>query len=76
MGAFGDLVSNAVDAYSGKPKGTSLDTFLDKFSNTAGKYVDELDPLGTFEVSFKFYPSLTAKELSKRGKQSAFGRVG
>jgi hypothetical protein len=74
MGALGDLVSNAVDAYSGTSSGTTLQSFLDKFSSSSGRYVDTLDPLGTFDVRFRFHPTLTAAEIAKKGG-SALGRV-
>jgi hypothetical protein len=75
MGFLGDVVGNAVDAYKGGPSQTGLQTFLGKFSSPGGAYVDTLDPLGTFDVRFKFYPSLSLKELKKKGKQSTFSRV-
>jgi len=75
MSAIGDLIGNAVDAYSGKSSGTTLQSFLDKFTNSQGRYVDTLDPLGTFDVRFRFHPTLTAKELAGKS-DSAWGRVG
>lgn len=75
MSAIGDMVSNAVDAYKGSPSGTTLQSFLDKFTNSAGRYVDTLDPLGTFDVRFRFHPTLTAAELAGKS-DSAWGRVG
>jgi len=76
MGALGDMVSNAVDAAAGKSGGTNLQTFLDKFSSAGGRWVDTLDPLSTFDVKFKFFPSLTAKELAEQKPSGLLGRVG
>lgn len=77
MGLLGDIAGNAVNAYNsddGAVTKTDLQTFLNKFSSSAGRYVDIIDPLGTFDVQFKFYPTLSLDELSKQGKPSAFGR--
>lgn len=74
MGALGDIVSDAIDAYSGKSSGTTLQSFLDKFSSSTGRYVDALDPLGTFDVRFRFHPTLTAAEIAKKGG-TGLGRV-
>lgn len=57
MGALGDMVSNAVDAATGKKHGTTLNEFLAKFSSAEGVYVNTIDPVHTFDVEFKFYPN-------------------
>lgn len=57
MGALGDMVSNAVDAATGKKRGTTLNEFLAKFSSAEGTYVNTIDPVHTFDVEFKFYPN-------------------
>lgn len=63
-----------MDAYKGKKSsdGTTLKDFLDKFGSTKGRYVDTLDPLTTFEVKFKFFPSI---EAEKPKKADAWSRV-
>jgi hypothetical protein len=51
---LGDLVNNIV----GKETGTNLDQFLNKFGSSAGKYVDTINPLATFDIQMKFYPTI------------------
>ena len=66
MGLLSDIAGNAMQAYSSGKGGTTktdLQTFLNKFTSSAGRYVETIDPLGTFEVQFKFYPTLSLKEL-------------
>ena len=66
MGVLGDAVGNAINAYTGNSSGTNLESFLSKFSNSKGRYVDTIDPLGTFDVKFKFYPTAKAtKDVDK-----------
>ena len=60
MGVLGNTVGNAINAYTGNSSGTNLESFLSKFSNSKGRYVDTIDPLGTFDVKFKFYPTVKA----------------
>jgi len=62
MGAIGNAINSAVDAVSGSSSGTTLQNFLSKFSSSEGKWVDRLDPLATFDVTFKFYPTLGSAE--------------
>ena len=57
MGALGDMASKAVDAVTGKKRGTTLNEFLAKFSSAEGTYVNTIDPVHTFDVEFKFYPN-------------------
>ena len=59
MGVLGTAASKAVDAATGATHGTTLEEFLSKFSSTAGVFVDTIDPLHTFEVEFKFFPTET-----------------
>lgn len=73
MAGLGDMVGNAVNAYGGGSTGTSLQTFLDKFSNTAGRYVDTIDPLGLFDVQFHFHPGDKPHEIKD---DDALKRVG
>lgn len=79
MGLLSDIAGNAVKAYNsedGAATRTDLQTFLGKFSSSANRYVETIDPLGTFDVQFKFYPSLTLKELKDQKKPSKWSRVG
>ena len=57
MGALGGIINNAVDAAVGKSSGTTLQDFLSNFSSSEGIWAKQIDPLATFDVSFKFYPS-------------------
>ena len=77
MGLLSDIAGNAVKAYNSDDNATTktdLQTFLNKFSSSASRYVETIDPLGTFEVQFKFYPTLSLDELKDQKKPSAFDR--
>ena len=53
MGLLSDIAGNAVNAYNSDDSSvtkTDLQTFLNKFSSSANRYVETLDPLGTFDV--------------------------
>ena len=54
MGFLSDTVGNAINAHKAKKEGsvtrTDLQTFLGKFGSSAGRYVETIDPLGTFDV--------------------------
>ena len=79
MGLLSDIAGNAVKAYNSDNNvvtKTDLQTFLSKFSSSTGRYVETIDPLGTFDVQFKFYPTLSLDELNKQGKPSKWGKVG
>ena len=54
---LGDVIGKAVDAYTGNSSGTTLEDFLTKFTPSGGAYVNTIDPLNTFEVSFTFFPN-------------------
>lgn len=60
MGVLDTAASKAVDAATGATHGTTLEEFLSKFSSKAGVFVDTIDPLHTFEVEFKFFPTDSA----------------
>lgn len=63
---LGSVITNAVLGNGG----TTLETFLTKFSSSAGVFVDTIDPLHTFDVSLKFYPSSKdAQEEKSLGKE-------
>ena len=73
MGFLGDAVGNAVNAANNNGNDvtrTDLQTFLGKFSSSAGRYVETIDPLGTFDVQFKFYPTISKDEVKKQSKAS------
>lgn len=53
---LGDVIGKAVDAVTGNSSGTTLEDFLTKFTPSGGSYVNTIDPLHTFEVSFTFHP--------------------
>lgn len=78
MGFLSDVVDNAVNAAKNNGNDvtkTDLQTFLNKFSSSAGRYIDTIDPLATFDVQFKFYPTLSLDELKNQKKPSTFSRV-
>ena len=79
MGLLSDIAGNAVKAYNSDSNATTktdLQTFLNKFSSSANRYIETIDPLGTFEVQFKFYPTLSLKELKDQKKPSKWEKVG
>lgn len=63
MGALASMVGNLVNTATESYSGTTLDDFLAKFSDGGGKYVNTLDPLGTFDVTVEFHPSIQAADL-------------
>lgn len=66
MGALGNIINNAVDAAVGKSSGTNLQDFLSHFSSSEGIWIKQIDPIATFDLSFKFYPTMEqSKEDSK-----------
>lgn len=54
------IVSDAATSAFGiqSNRNTRLQDFLSKFSDNSGKAVNQLNPLNTFEVNFKFEPTL------------------
>lgn len=58
MGALGNIINGAVGAAAGKNSGTNLQDFLSHFSSSDGIWAKQIDPLATFDVSIKFYPTL------------------
>lgn len=55
-----NIVSDAATSAFGiqSNRNTRLQDFLTKFSDNSGKAVNQLNPLNTFEVNFKFEPTL------------------
>lgn len=74
MSALGGVINSVIDAATGKTSGTTLDSFLSKFGSSAGKHVDTINPLATFEVSFAFEPTSGSK--STFGVLDALGTAG
>lgn len=56
MSAIGNVIGNVVGSAFGGSSGTTLQDFLSKFSSSEGKWIDQIDPFSTFDVSIKFYP--------------------
>lgn len=56
MSAIGNVIGNAVDAVTGNSSGTTLQDFLSKFSSSEAKWVNQIDPFATFDLTMKFYP--------------------
>ena len=71
MGALGSVINDVVDSAIGTSSGTNLHDFLSKFGSTDGKMVNQINPLTTFEVSFKFEPS--AGTASDKGILATLG---
>lgn len=52
--------------FSDKPQSSSLKGFLSKFNSASAPYVDQIDPLQTFDVKLAFFPTLWNPMLTKR----------
>lgn len=65
MGALGGIINSAVDAISGQKSGTTLQDFLNNFSSSEGIWAKTIDPLQTFDVRIKFYPTKDIVEEKK-----------
>lgn len=74
MSALGDVINGAVDAVTGSSSGTTLQDFLSHFGSAEGKWINQLDPLNTFDLSFKFYPAYESEK--KDEEKSALGKLG
>lgn len=76
MGLGSDIIDSAVDIFSGDDSGTTLSQFLSRFGSSEGKYVDQINPLATFDVSIKFYPCSTNNaKLNTLGKLAQLGKT-
>ena len=73
-GALGSIINSVVDAAFDTNSGTKLTDFLQKFGSSEGKFVNTIDPLATFETSFKFYPCPSAELAAK--SSGILSRVG
>jgi len=72
MGSLGSIIDDAVEAAFGSSSGTSLEDFLSHFGSSQGKWINELDPLNTFDVSIKFFPTVKPKAE----KKSTLSKIG
>ncbi len=57
MGIINNIGNAVVDAATGRNSGTTLQQFLSKFGSSEGKHVDLPNPLATFDVNMKFFPT-------------------
>lgn len=78
MALGSDLIDSATDIFTGSDSGTTLSQFLSRFGSSEGKYVDQINPLATFDVFIKFYPTIdslqtpsTLDKLAQLGKTIA-----
>lgn len=69
MGALGDIINDAVDAATGKSSGTTLQDFLSHFSSSEGIWIKQIDPLATFDLTFKLYPTIEAETKGSKKKE-------
>lgn len=60
--SLGSIVSNAANSALGRSSTTGIKDFLQKFSDSSGKFINTINPLNTFEVSFKFEPTIKADD--------------
>ena len=74
MGSLGNIIGDAVGAAIGTSSGTNLENFLQRFGSAEGKWINEIDPLNTFDVSIKFYP--TEIQTKKQKKKSTLSKIG
>lgn len=63
MGVGSNFVNSFIDTVSDTNSGTNLQQFLNKFGSSAGKYTEQLNPLATFDVNIKFYPTISSKSI-------------
>lgn len=63
MGVGSNFVNSFIDTVSDTNSGTNLQQFLNKFGSSAGKYAEQLNPLATFDVNIKFYPTISSKSI-------------
>lgn len=64
MSAINNLLNDVTDIATDGSTHTRLEDFLQKFNDPAGKYVNTIDPLGTFDVNIRFYPSIDPADLN------------
>lgn len=84
MATLGSLVSNGVNQLVNEITGkdsdysytTTLEDFLTKFGSAEQKYVDTLDPLRTFEIKFRFFPSGNENAEGSASSSTFLGQLG
>lgn len=64
MGVVAGIVNDVTNAIYGNNGTSTLDDFLNKFNSSEGKFVNQIDPLTTFDVTMKFYPILENQNSS------------
>ena len=57
MGALGGIIDSAIGAATGS-NGTTLQDFMNHFSSSEGVWIKQIDPIATFDLSFKFFPTM------------------
>lgn len=62
VNALGGMVGSAVGAALGMQSGTSLQDFLSHFSSSDGVWAKTIDPYASFDVTMKFYPTVSYEE--------------
>ena len=72
MGSLGNIIGDAVGSALGTSSGTSLEDFLSHFGTMQGKWINDIDPLNTFDVTIKFYPTIPPK----KDKKSTLSKIG
>lgn len=73
MSALGSVIGNAVGAVAGNSGGTTLQDFLSRFGSAEGKWINMLDPLNTFDLTFQFYPAPSPKKKKDKSLLSKLG---
>lgn len=69
----GNIVGDAIDAITGEESGTNIEDFLSKFNSSSTKLVDQINPLNTFDVFFKFKPNIADGSLDRGDRLKKFG---
>lgn len=77
MGFISNGLESMVDAAIGNnSKGTDINTFLSKFYSSEGKFVNQLDPKSTFEITMEFFPHIKPAKNSDKGKDTWYSKLG
>lgn len=70
-GYISDQINQLIGSSAGVSSGSNLQQFLSKFGSSAEKHVNVINPLATFDVSMKLYPSPVDIVMSNSNKASA-----
>lgn len=62
MSALGSVITSAVNSLTGKEAGTTIQDFLSNFSSADGALAKTIDPLASFDLYIKFFPT---KEIAE-----------